>query len=124
MSVARFGQNILIDGGGGIGGSLYNTAVATRLQQLAASIAGRTALADIARRVRTVRIAPPSAPQVAASGEVAVYYRPSGADVDGKALLDALVRATPSAASNQRSGIPLHEIPVTKAIDSASVKIV
>jgi hypothetical protein len=40
MSVAKFGQHILIDGGGGIGGSLYDSVVATRLQHLAASIAG------------------------------------------------------------------------------------
>lgn len=127
MSVARFGSNIVIDGGGGVGSALYNATVMNRLHQLSMSDAGSAAVSDVARRLRSLRIVPPSAPQSATDRDVVMYYVPSS-DVDGKRLLDALVLATPSATSgatpDTKPRVPaMQDLPATKLMDSSGVSL-
>ena len=124
MSVARFGTNILVDGGTGFGSALYNATVTNRLQQLSMSAAGRAAIASVARRLRSLRIVPPSAPQPATARDVVVFYASAAADVDGKQLLDALLLATPSATSGSAPGVRgVTEIHAVKLHDVASTSL-
>ncbi|AHG92276.1 hypothetical protein J421_4741 (plasmid) [Gemmatirosa kalamazoonensis] len=123
MSATKFGTNILVDGGGGLRGPLYNTTVMNRLHQLSMSDAGRAALSNVGRRVHSLRIVPPDAPPAMASGEVVVFYLPTGVDLDGKSLLESLVRATPSATSGASSNGPMHDIQVSRQHDMAGQKL-
>jgi len=120
MSVAKFGSNILIDGGGGIGSALYNATVMNRLHQLSMSETGRIVLSEVARRVRAVRIVPLNAEPAKAGGEVVVYYTPSSWDADGQQLLDAVARAASPAPPRAPSG---HDLYVTKKVDLAHVSL-
>jgi hypothetical protein len=120
MSVAKFGSNILIDGGGGVGNAVYNATVMNLLHQLSMSETGRIVLSEIARRVRAARIVRLDAEPAKVGGEVVVYYTPSAWDTDGQLLLEALARATAPAPPRTPAG---HDLQVTKKVDVAHASL-
>ncbi|AHG92277.1 hypothetical protein J421_4742 (plasmid) [Gemmatirosa kalamazoonensis] len=104
MSVARFGTNILIDGGPRLDRA-YNATVALRLAALALSAAGRGALAELARLPGRLWIVPPDAVPSPARGDVVLRYDAPPADHAGTMLLGALLHALQrDAATGQATG--------------------